>query len=64
MRHVRICLPLNSAPAFQAGYDTKQETVALQGLPAIQIRSLLGKQQFHNPLEAAYQGRMSTYART
>ena len=46
-------LPLNAAPAPDPGYDTKQETIALRGLPDLQIRSLLDKQQFHDPLEAA-----------
>ena len=41
------------ASSSEPGYDTKQETIALLGLPDIQIRSLLDKQQFHDPLEAA-----------
>ena len=41
------------ASSSEPGYDTKQETVALLSLPDIQIRSLLDKQQFHDPLEAA-----------
>ena len=35
------------------GYQTKQESVAIQGVPNLVIRSLLNKQQFHDPDDAA-----------
>lgn len=35
------------------GYQTKQESVAIQGVPNLLIRSLLNKQQFHDPDDAA-----------
>jgi predicted nicotinamide N-methyase len=35
------------------GYLTKQETIAISGAADLQIRSLLDKQQFHDPLNLA-----------
>jgi hypothetical protein len=35
------------------GYQTKQESIAVQGVPNLVIRSLLNKQQFHDPRNAA-----------
>ena len=35
------------------GYQTKQESIAVQGVPNLLIRSLLNKQQFYDPGNAA-----------
>ena len=35
------------------GYQTKQESIAVQGVPNLVIRSLLNKQQFYDPGNAA-----------
>mgnify|MGYP006895946767 CR=1 FL=1 len=35
------------------GYLTKQESIAIQGVPNLLIRSLLDKQQFYDPEDAA-----------
>ncbi|MES2184411.1 MAG: SAM-dependent methyltransferase [Pseudomonadota bacterium] len=35
------------------GYDTKQESIAVTGVADLLIRSLLDRQQFHDPLGAA-----------
>ena len=35
------------------GYLTKQESIAVQGVSNMVIRSLQDKQQFHDPLEIA-----------
>lgn len=35
------------------GYHTKQESIAIQGVPNLLIRSLLDKQQFYDPEDAA-----------
>jgi predicted nicotinamide N-methyase len=35
------------------GYFTKQESIAIQGVPNLLIRSLLNKQQFYDPDDAA-----------
>ena len=42
-------LPSDSSP----GYLTKQESIAIQGVPNLLIRSLLDKQQFYDPEDAA-----------
>ena len=42
-------LPSDSPP----GYLTKQESIAIQGVPNLLIRSLLDKQQFYDPEDAA-----------
>ena len=43
------------AMAFDAhhGYQTKHESIAVQGVPNLLIRSLLDKQQFYDPEDAA-----------
>ncbi len=40
-------------PPSPVGYFTKQENIAVTGVADMVIRSLLDKQQFHDPLEAA-----------
>jgi predicted nicotinamide N-methyase len=40
-------------PPSPVGYFTKQENIAVAGVADMVIRSLLDKQQFHDPLEAA-----------
>ena len=40
-------------PYSSVGYFTKQENIAVAGVADMVIRSLLNKQQFHDPLEAA-----------
>jgi len=40
-------------PHLSVGYFTKQENIAVVGVADLVIRSLLDKQQFHDPLEAA-----------
>jgi predicted nicotinamide N-methyase len=40
-------------PHSPVGYFTKQENIAVAGVADMVIRSLLDKQQFHDPLEAA-----------
>jgi predicted nicotinamide N-methyase len=35
------------------GYQTKEESIAVQGVPNLLIRSLLDKQQFYDPIDAA-----------
>lgn len=40
-------------PHSPVGYFTKQENIAVVGVADMVIRSLLDKQQFHDPLEAA-----------
>ncbi len=40
-------------PHSPPGYFTKQENIAVAGVADVVIRSLLDKQQFHDPLEAA-----------
>jgi len=40
-------------PYSSVGYFTKQENIAVAGVADMVIRSLLDKQQFHDPLEAA-----------
>jgi predicted nicotinamide N-methyase len=35
------------------GYQTKEESIAIQGVPNLLIRSLLDKQQFYDPNDAA-----------
>ena len=42
-------LPSDSTP----GYQTKEESIAIQGVPNLVIRSLLDKQQFYDPEDAA-----------
>lgn len=42
-------LPIVSAP----GYLTKQESIAVHGVPNLLVRSLLDKQQFYDPEDAA-----------
>ena len=48
-------LPLDPAPRTLSmpGYQTKQECVAIAGAADLQIRSLLDRQQFSDPLHAA-----------
>jgi len=43
----------NLHPASPLGYQTKQESVAVHGVPNLLIRSLLDKQQFYDPDNAA-----------
>jgi predicted nicotinamide N-methyase len=38
---------------FSPGYLTKQETIAVLGVDDLQIRSLLDRNQFHDPLDEA-----------
>ncbi len=40
-------------PHSSVGYFTKQENIAVAGVADMVIRSLLDRQQFHDPLEAA-----------
>jgi predicted nicotinamide N-methyase len=40
-------------PSSPPGYQTKQESIAVQGVPNLLIRSLLNKQQFYDPENAA-----------
>lgn len=40
-------------PQSPLGYSTKQENIAVTGVADMVIRSLLDKQQFHDPLGAA-----------
>ena len=46
-------LPPPPSIAHSTGYFTKQENIAITGVADMVIRSLLDKQQFHDPLEAA-----------
>ncbi len=46
-------LPPSRSTAQSPGYLTKQENIAVAGVADMVIRSLLDKQQFHDPLEAA-----------
>jgi predicted nicotinamide N-methyase len=40
-------------PPSPFGYLTKQESIAIQGVPNLLVRSLLDKQQFYDPEDAA-----------
>lgn len=40
-------------PASAPGYLTKQESIAVHGVPNLLVRSLLDKQQFYDPEDAA-----------
>lgn len=40
-------------PASAPGYLTKQESIAVNGVPNLLVRSLLDKQQFYDPEDAA-----------
>jgi len=44
------------------GYQTKQESIAVKGVANILIRSLLDKQQFHDPYDEALQQGISSAA--
>ena len=44
------------------GYQTKQESIAVKGVANILIRSLLDKQQFHDPYGEALQQGISSAA--
>lgn len=44
------------------GYQTKQESVAVKGVDNLLIRSLLDKQQFHDPFDEALQQGISSAA--
>ena len=51
-----LCICAATIDFLQAsppGYLTKQETIAVLGVDDLQIRSLLDKNQFHDPLEEA-----------
>jgi len=49
----RACLNDRLQNSPHAGYQTKQESVAIHGVSNLVIRSLLNKQQFHDPDDAA-----------
>ena len=49
----RVCLNVHLPHPPHDGYQTKQESIAVQGVPNLVIRSLLNKQQFHDPRNAA-----------
>ena len=45
---------MDSLPTASAtGYQTKQESIAVNGVPNLLVRSLLDKQQFYDPEDAA-----------
>ena len=45
---------MDSLPTASAtGYQTKQESIAVHGVPNLLVRSLLDKQQFYDPEDAA-----------
>lgn len=49
----RVCLNVHLPHTQHLGYQTKQESIAVQGVPNLVIRSLLNKQQFYDPANAA-----------
>ena len=49
----RVCLNVLLPHTQHLGYQTKQESIAVQGVPNLVIRSLLNKQQFYDPGNAA-----------
>jgi len=51
--HVPQALTPTTSPSQTPGYETKQESVPILGVSNLLIRSLLNKQQFHDPLNAA-----------
>ena len=55
---------MNATPnaAAPTGYQTKQESIAVKGVANILIRSLLDKQQFHDPHSEALQQGISSAA--
>lgn len=49
MLAVAVPRPSGPAPRLTPGYRTKQEHVAIPGVEGLEIRSLLDRQQFHDP---------------